>query len=156
MESERSDAFNCSTTKRRPPHPALRFGSQSRQHNFWKKERFRIFQVFSAVFCAKNARLCFFHREKLYIGTDVSFSSRRSLTRPEKNQTAAEKFYWKHQTWPNRLVILTITWDERILNDFCFPFFSMTQIKSPGNATAALQLFLWSISREMIIPNCLW
>lgn len=93
-------------------HPVLRFGSQSRQRNF-RNNYFRYF------FGVKMRIVCFFHREKLYIGTDVS-----SLVASRK-LNSSRKFYWKDQTWPNRLVMLTITWFERILNDFLFSFLLM-------------------------------
>lgn len=112
--------------------------SKQRQHNFRMDVSGILF------FCAK---LCFFHREKLYIGTDVSLPFLRLSTSPRESQTAAENFYWKHQTWPNRLVILTITWYERISNDFLFALrFRMllrrttTQIKSPWKLWQSLSL----------------
>lgn len=73
------------------------------------------------VFCAgKKLRDCVFTQGKI-IYWDRCFPPGSSLPDASKeSQTAAENFYWKHQTWPNRLVILTITWYERILNDFLF------------------------------------
>lgn len=104
----------------------------------------------SGILCKKKSKIVFFHREKLYIGTDVSFPL------ASRKPNSSRNFYWKHQTWPNRLVILTITWDEmkECWMTFCFPFFWMTQIKSRWECDSRFAIILvisqpWNVQHNV-------